>query len=102
MIDLGLLRSIPLYSRLGREYLNSYFKKLDVLGGWIILYTHDVSEKPSAFGTTPEDLQWALQLSLQMGADIQPIEVVVDRLLTPGLAPTGRSSADVPDHSHAH
>jgi len=65
MIDLGLLRSIPLYSRLGREYLNSYFKELDVLGGWIILYTHDVSQNPSAFGTTPEDLQWALQLGLQ-------------------------------------
>jgi len=57
MIDLGLLRSIPLYSRFGREYLHSYFKELGVSGGWMMLYTHDVSEKPSAFGTTPEDLQ---------------------------------------------
>jgi hypothetical protein len=26
-------------------------------GGWLILYTHDVAEEPSAFGCTPGDFE---------------------------------------------
>ena len=28
--------------------------------GWLILYTHDVSDTPTRFGTTPKRLDWAL------------------------------------------
>jgi hypothetical protein len=28
--------------------------------GWLILYTHDVSDNPTRYGTTPKRLDWAL------------------------------------------
>jgi hypothetical protein len=28
--------------------------------GWLVLYTHDVSDDPSPYGSTPRMLDWAL------------------------------------------
>jgi peptidoglycan/xylan/chitin deacetylase (PgdA/CDA1 family) len=78
--DLGLLSSIPLGFRVGRERLDAYFREVEESRGWMILYTHDVTRRPSKFGITPEDFRWAMRRALQISADIQPVENVIERL----------------------
>jgi len=38
--------------------------------GWLIFYTHDVREEPSAWGTTPEQLADAIDSALAAGAEM--------------------------------
>lgn len=49
-IDIYALKSIPLYQRYGVEKPIALIEKLKHTGGWLIFYTHDVSDKPSDFG----------------------------------------------------
>jgi peptidoglycan/xylan/chitin deacetylase (PgdA/CDA1 family) len=41
--------------------------------GWLIFYTHDISERPSDYGSTPEMLDWALSRLVAAGVDILPV-----------------------------
>ena len=48
-LDLGMLKSVPIYSRYEAS-LRSYLDELQTHSGWLILYTHDVSQRPSPYG----------------------------------------------------
>ena len=80
-IDLGLLKSAPIYSHSEAPGLADYFDALQSQGGWLILYTHDVSERPSRYGCTPEKLRRVLCRAREIGASILPVGAVVDKLL---------------------
>jgi hypothetical protein len=41
--------------------------------GWLILFTHDVSENPSRFGSTPGMLDWALERVAKARIDVLPM-----------------------------
>lgn len=56
-IDLGLLKSVPIYSGSGSLRLTSYLDELQERSGWLVLYTHDVSLRPSPYGCTPKELR---------------------------------------------
>jgi peptidoglycan/xylan/chitin deacetylase (PgdA/CDA1 family) len=47
--------------------------------GWIIFFTHDVSDRPSRFGATPEMLDHALTCVRAAGIDILPIKHALAR-----------------------
>ena len=49
--------------------------------GWLIFYTHDVSERPSPYGCTPEKLRFVVRRAKEIGASILPVGTVVDKLL---------------------
>jgi peptidoglycan/xylan/chitin deacetylase (PgdA/CDA1 family) len=54
-IDLAMLRVIELYDRtLTREKLRHVLNQTRERNGWLIFYTHDVTESPSSIGCTPE------------------------------------------------
>ncbi len=40
--------------------------------GWMIIFSHDVSEKPSQFGTTPQALEEIIQKAQSLDIDILP------------------------------
>ena len=74
LIDLCLLRAIPLYDR--RTPLSAVDALIDEnarRAGWLIFYTHDVSSRPSPYGCTPEYFEAALQLALKSKATILPV-----------------------------
>jgi peptidoglycan/xylan/chitin deacetylase (PgdA/CDA1 family) len=48
--------------------------------GWIIFFTHDVSEAPSPFGATPEMLDHALACVRAAGIDILPVKHALARV----------------------
>lgn len=51
-------------------------------GGWVILFTHDVAAEPSAYGVTPEALTGLLGRARALGAEILPVGVAWERMLT--------------------
>jgi peptidoglycan/xylan/chitin deacetylase (PgdA/CDA1 family) len=80
-IDLSLLKSVPLYSRDGPPDLERYLDAIQSRNGWLILYTHDVSDHPSPYGCTPEKLRGVIRRAREMGASILSVGAVVNRLL---------------------
>src|SRR6202022_3477234 len=80
-IDLGLLKSVPIYPRSETLRLEHYLDALQSHEGWLIFYTHDVSERPSPYGCTPEELMLVIRRAREIGASILPVGAVVDKLL---------------------
>jgi peptidoglycan/xylan/chitin deacetylase (PgdA/CDA1 family) len=77
-IDLNLLRANSLYSRsFDLESLQRLLALNKRRRGWLIFYTHDVSESPSPFGCTPGEFESVLSLTLQSRATVLPIGQVV-------------------------
>jgi peptidoglycan/xylan/chitin deacetylase (PgdA/CDA1 family) len=73
-VDLAQLNAISLETRC--------WNKVDIEGaigralkdrGWLIFYTHDISDRPSAYGSTPAMLDWALSQLRAAGIDILPV-----------------------------
>jgi peptidoglycan/xylan/chitin deacetylase (PgdA/CDA1 family) len=77
--DLGALRAIRLYSQLiDPEGIKNLIGREARNGAWLIFYTHDVEENPSAFGCTPELFEAAVRAALAAGAQILPIRDALD------------------------
>jgi peptidoglycan/xylan/chitin deacetylase (PgdA/CDA1 family) len=52
--------------------------------GWIIFFTHDVSDSPSEHGATPEMLDHALTRVREVGVDILPVKDALAGMLSAG------------------
>ncbi len=48
--------------------------------GWLVLYTHDISDTPSPYGCTPALLRAAIGSCVRHGADVLTIDAALDRL----------------------
>jgi peptidoglycan/xylan/chitin deacetylase (PgdA/CDA1 family) len=60
-VDLAQLNTISLETRCWDEAaIEAAIQTVLHNRGWLILYTHDVSESPSPYGSTPAMLDWAL------------------------------------------
>ena len=49
--------------------------------GWVIFFTHDVSEAPSPFGCTPAMLAYALERLAIEGIDVIPVRQAMARVV---------------------
>jgi|SRR5579872_1698963 len=80
-VDLSLLRANSLYGDL-KESASAKRLITDNLTckSWVIFYTHDVSERPSPFGCTPELLQEAVSYAAKCGNRILSVEEVLSEL----------------------
>ncbi|MDB5734250.1 MAG: polysaccharide deacetylase [Alphaproteobacteria bacterium] len=60
-VDLAQLNTISLESRCWEpEKIEAAIQRVLHDHGWLVLYTHDVSDTPSPYGSTPQMLDWAL------------------------------------------
>jgi peptidoglycan/xylan/chitin deacetylase (PgdA/CDA1 family) len=65
-IDLNLLRANRLYGGINRlEQVRKLIQTNEREKGWLIFYTHDVSESPSAYGCTPMLLEASVSYAAQ-------------------------------------
>ncbi|HEB87259.1 MAG TPA: hypothetical protein ENI68_09645, partial [Gammaproteobacteria bacterium] len=72
--DMYLLRAISLYSdRFDKESIKQVIRKAEHSGGWLIFYTHGVSDNPDAYSCTPEQFEWLLDQCKSSKAEILPI-----------------------------
>ncbi len=73
--DLGALRAERLYSsNMTESKLKSLVTKTVQARGWLILYTHDVSDSPTPFGCTPQLMKAALDLAIGSGCEILSVK----------------------------
>jgi peptidoglycan/xylan/chitin deacetylase (PgdA/CDA1 family) len=69
--DLSMLKAVRLYENLQcRESVQRIIDDNNNFKGWLIFYTHDVSNCPSRFGCTPALLEQTISMVLESGASI--------------------------------
>jgi peptidoglycan/xylan/chitin deacetylase (PgdA/CDA1 family) len=72
--DRGLIKSIGLESRRLPGYdLEALMAEAAEGRGWLTAYGHDVSDRPTDYGCTPDDLDRVLRLAKSAGLDILPV-----------------------------
>jgi len=78
-VDLGFLLANPIYSAIPISELQRLIAKNAEQLGWLILYTHDVSLQPSAWGCTPSYFRAVLSSAIASGASIVTVAEAVRR-----------------------
>jgi peptidoglycan/xylan/chitin deacetylase (PgdA/CDA1 family) len=73
-VDLAQLNTISLETRCwDEERIAAAITKTLHGNGWLAFYTHDVSDTPSAYGSTPAMLDWALTKVREARIEILPM-----------------------------
>jgi peptidoglycan/xylan/chitin deacetylase (PgdA/CDA1 family) len=70
--DAYCLKSVPLYQG-HLEQVYNYIERLDKEGGWLMLYTHDVSNTPSEHGITDESLKQLIAICREKNIAIKTV-----------------------------
>jgi peptidoglycan/xylan/chitin deacetylase (PgdA/CDA1 family) len=74
-IDLAQLLAVPLEARRWRPHeIQAAVNAAVEQNGWIILFTHDVTENPSPYGCTPAMLVQALSMVAAAGIEWLPVK----------------------------
>jgi peptidoglycan/xylan/chitin deacetylase (PgdA/CDA1 family) len=80
-VDLNLLRANSLYGDMARAaYVEKLISENVARKGWLIFYTHDVSETPSRYGCTPALFEAALSSTLRSGCKIATVAQLIGEL----------------------
>jgi len=80
ILDLAQLAAVPLESRSwDREIVEMYVSRALAQRGWLIFFTHDISETPSPYGATPAMLTHALSAVRKCGMEILPVKHALAR-----------------------
>jgi hypothetical protein len=73
-VDLNLLRANCLYYwSFDLEVVSRLIKENGVRRGWLIFYTHDLSNRPSEFGCTPAQFESVVKLAARAQARVLPV-----------------------------
>jgi peptidoglycan/xylan/chitin deacetylase (PgdA/CDA1 family) len=88
--DLGLLKSMPLYSRNGEYRTAEFFEQVRAAPGWLIYRGHDIRATPSDYGCTAAELSEVIGRAREIGAEILPVHRVLDCIAT-GAGNTSQS-----------
>jgi peptidoglycan/xylan/chitin deacetylase (PgdA/CDA1 family) len=79
--DLGALKSCELQdASIGRRGVGEIIGETVRRNGWLVFTCHDVQEKPSRFGVSPELLEFAVQAARVRGCDILTVADALRRL----------------------
>jgi peptidoglycan/xylan/chitin deacetylase (PgdA/CDA1 family) len=80
-VDVGLLKAVPLYS--GELDLAAALRWIEAAvstSGWLVFFTHDVSDDPTPFGVTPDLLRSVVRSAIATGCACIPVGDAADRL----------------------
>ncbi len=78
--DLDFLKSVEISARgLTEDNLDGWLDQTEAASGWLVLFTHDVSETPSLYGTTPRVLARIVARALERGFAVLPVAAALDR-----------------------
>lgn len=80
--DLAQLRAYPLFGAGGMQRVSRALKAAAKRKAWVIGFTHDVSDTPSAWGTRADELDALLQEAHRLGFVILPVTAALARRLT--------------------
>jgi peptidoglycan/xylan/chitin deacetylase (PgdA/CDA1 family) len=79
-VDLGQLSAVPLYSSTcGPDVVERLVAEAKAVNGWIIFYSHDVSDNPTPWGCTPGLLEKTLRLLKNAQISVLPVKHALAR-----------------------
>ena len=94
VLELAQLKAIPLERRQwDARKIEQWVAMAAEKAGWVIFFTHDVSDSPSPFGATPYMLKHALETVRSHGIEILPVREALARAVAPAPAATRRHAA---------
>ena len=80
LIDLAQLRAVPLeHRRWVPEEIDAAVARASAARGWVVFFTHDVSDSPSPFGCTPAMLDYTLERLSKAGVETIPVRQAMAR-----------------------
>ena len=77
--DLNQLPAVGIEGEDGEAIARRWIDQAVETGGWLILFTHDVSDSPSAWGCTPAALDRLAAHALARGCALKTVGAVLDR-----------------------
>lgn len=77
--DLAQLRAYPLFGAGGMTRVHAALRTAAKRNAWVIGFTHDVSDTPSAWGTSRSDLDDLLRLARTLGFLVLPVTSALER-----------------------
>ena len=81
-VDFANLRTTPLErQRFTPEYLKSNIEKAIKNNGWIIFFTHDVTQKCTPYGSTPEILEMAIDAVKNVGIEVLSVKEAANKII---------------------
>ena len=81
-VDFAFVRANRVYSRFGIERVKEMIAQNVEQRGWLVLYTHDVADRPSPYGCSPREFGQVLKCAVQSQADILSIVEATQRFQT--------------------
>ncbi len=81
-VDLNQIGSMPLFNDKRFEQLLNAISSLKKTSGWMTIFTHDVTDNPSAWGCTPAQLQAVIEAVDRIDAEVMPISAAIKKLET--------------------
>lgn len=86
--DLGSLKAWPLENAsIDRARITGLIARTMQINGWLIFYSHDVAERPSRYGLTPDLLEWAVRSAKNSGCVLTTVAGGLE-LVSAGLTTT--------------
>jgi len=80
MTDLSQLRAIPLERRSWNPAeVERWVAAAQAANGWLVFFSHDVSDDPTPYGATPAMLEHALAATREVGFDLEPVNRILAR-----------------------
>jgi peptidoglycan/xylan/chitin deacetylase (PgdA/CDA1 family) len=87
-VDLNMLLANRLYDiTFDPAAVEKLFRVNDERRGWLIFYTHDVSETPSRWGCKPGQLEEVVRIAVRMRHKILTVGAALEALETPIFSP---------------
>jgi len=81
--DLYLLKSVEMGGQMTARDLVKWVDDAVSAPGWLIFFTHDVQEQPTAYGTTPAILDELVAVATSAGCEVLAVDAALDRLGVP-------------------
>ncbi len=101
-VDRALIRAEGFESRkLARRPIAPLLANVAACKGWLVLYSHDVSQRPSPFGCTPDDLHAVLKLADTLGLTVATMSQAAALMgLSAGAVAAQERVAGAQQHGH--
>lgn len=79
-IDLDFVKAVEISVRgLTADNLDRWLDAAEAARGWLVLFTHDVCDSPSIYGTTPRVVERVVARALERRFAILPVDAALDR-----------------------
>jgi hypothetical protein len=82
-IDFMQLKAVSLERDFDPAHIERVLGEAKDTNGWVIFFTHDVSDKPSPYGCRPGELAGVLQAVVDRGIEILPIKNAAGKMRFP-------------------